>query len=390
MEGSFTASQALGFWFHLSDMKAVREIDSVNSLVRQKGQLRDAVVQGLDLSKAGVPWEEVDCEGAIFLGCDFPEGVELNEMLCKGATVFPAFPKLPYDPYRPCLYSREELMEGWSEEKDRSLDLRIYERFANQGRKNPHVLEAMAMRLHDHAMDDALGDLLEGRVEKDGVKKVVGIMGGHSMGRDEEDFKRVARVTWNLARKGYFVATGGGPGVMEAGNLGAYMGAYESEDLEWALEHLSTAPGYKDPNYARLALDVIERFPTGMSSLAVPTWFYGHEPTNWFAQHVAKYFSNSLREDGLLAIAMHGVVYARGSAGTTQEVFMDACQNHYQTFELMSPMVFLGSDWFGEQTGIFATVKKQAGEKPYARYLVLLDEVAECVDFVVENPPTQI
>ena len=35
---------------------------------------------------------------------------------------------------------------------------------------------------------------------------------------------------------------------------------------------------------------------------------------------MAKYFSNSLREDGLLAIATHGVVYAPGSAGTTQDV----------------------------------------------------------------------
>lgn len=369
-------------------MKAVREIDSLNSLLRQKGQLRDAVVQGLDLRKAGVPWSEVECEGAVFLGCEFPEGVSVCDLIHKGALLFPPFPDLPYESYRPQLYSRAELMEGWSEEKDRSLDLRIYERFAERGRKDPHVLEALAMRLHDHAIDDALADLLEGRVEKDGVKKVVGIMGGHSMGRDEEDFKRVARVAWRLAREGYFVATGGGPGVMEAGNLGAYLGGQEREDLEWALLHLATAPGYKDEGYSRLALDVIERYPTGMSSLAVPTWFYGHEPTNWFAPHVAKYFSNSLREDGLLAIATHGVIYARGSAGTTQEVFMDACQNHYQTFEVISPMVFLGSDWFGDRTGIFTTVKTQAGDKAYGDYLALLDSEDECLSFLMAHPPT--
>lgn len=369
-------------------MKAVREIDSLNSLLRQQGQLRGAVVQGLDLSKAGVPWHEVDCEGAVFLGCDFPEGVGIESLMEKGATVFPAFPSLPYDPYRPRLYSREELMEGWTEELDQSLDLRIYERFAARGRKHPHVLEALAMRLHDHAVDDALGDLLEGRVERDGVKKVVGIMGGHSMGRDEEDFKRVARVAWRLAREGYFVATGGGPGVMEAGNLGAYLGGESEESLEWALQHLEAAPSYQDANYARLALDVIERFPTGVSTLAVPTWFYGHEPTNWFSQHVAKYFSNSLREDGLLAIATHGVIYARGSAGTTQEVFMDACQNHYQTFEVVSPMIFLGSDWFGDRTGIYETVARQAGDKAYGKALALVDEVEACVDFLKAHPPS--
>ena len=52
-------------------------------------------------------------------------------------------------------------------------------------------------------------------------------------------------------------------------------------------------------------------------SLAVPTWFYGHEPSNLFASHIAKYFSNSIREDTLLAVALYGIVFAPGSAGTT-------------------------------------------------------------------------
>ncbi|MDP0491756.1 MAG: hypothetical protein Q7Q71_11965 [Verrucomicrobiota bacterium JB023] len=365
----------------------VREIDSLAGLLRQRGQLRGAVIQGLDLNLLKVSWENVECEGAVFLGCSFPEGVHLGDLITKGAVVFSKFSHLPYDPYRPHLYRREELMEGWTEEADFSLDLRIYERFAEKGRKHPHVLEALAMRLHDHAIDDALGDLLEGRVEGDGRKKVVGIMGGHSMGRDEADYKRVARVAWRLAREGYFIATGGGPGVMEAGNLGAYLAHEPEETLEWALLHLEKAPGYRDEGYQRIALDVIERIPHGHSSLAVPTWFYGHEPTNWFSIHVAKYFSNSLREDGLLAIATHGVIYARGSAGTTQEVFMDACQNHYQTFEVISPMVFLGRDWFGEQTGIYETVKKQAGDKPYAKAITLTDGVDECVNFIKAHPP---
>ena len=51
------------------------------------------------------------------------------------------------------------------------------------------------------------------------------------------------------------------------------------------------------------ALAVRDRCPGGRQSLGVPTWFYGHEPTNLFATHVAKYFANSIREDGLLAIA---------------------------------------------------------------------------------------
>ncbi|MEM9081562.1 MAG: hypothetical protein AAGC74_12820, partial [Verrucomicrobiota bacterium] len=180
---------------------------------------------------------------------------------------------------------------------------------------------------------------------------------------------------------------GGARGGWGGGNFGAYLGGESAEDLEWALGLLEKAPGYKDAGYQKLALEVVERFPNGHSSLAVPTWFYGHEPTNLFSVHVAKYFSNSLREDGLLAIATHGVIYARGSAGTTQEVFMDACQNHYKTFQVVSPMVFLGSDWFGERTGIFETVKRQAGEKDYGKAIGMVDEVEACVGFLKAHPP---
>src|SRR5690606_38756 len=77
-------------------------------------------------------------------------------------------------------------------------------------------------------------------------------------------------------------------------------------------------------------------------SLAIPTWFYGHEPPTPLATSIAKYFSNSLREDGLLAVAADGVVFAPGRAGTIQEVFQDAAQNYYRVHhDRFSPMVFL-------------------------------------------------
>ena len=48
------------------------------------------------------------------------------------------------------------------------------------------------------------------------------------------------------------------------------------------------------------------RWPDGGESLGVPTWVYVDEPTTGFATHIAKYFTNSIREDGLLAIARSG------------------------------------------------------------------------------------
>ena len=93
-----------------------------------------------------------------------------------GALIFPRLPRLPYRPYRPNLYTREELAKD-----DR--DLKIYEHFEANGRHSPNIQEALAQRLHDLSVDDALQDLLEGRTDGTERKKVVAIMGGHSTPR---------------------------------------------------------------------------------------------------------------------------------------------------------------------------------------------------------------
>jgi predicted Rossmann-fold nucleotide-binding protein len=80
-------------------------------------------------------------------------------------------------------------------------------------------------------------------------------------------------------------------------------------------------------------------------SVGIPTWLYGHEPATPFATEHAKYFENSIREEGLLTLAIYGAIYAPGSSGTLQEIFEDANQNFYgPPNEGMSPMVFLDID----------------------------------------------
>ena len=114
-------------------------------------------------------------------------------------------------------------------------------------------------------------------------------------------------------------------------------------------------------------------------SVAVPTWHYGHEPSSPFATHIAKYFQNSVREDGLLAIATYGVIYAEGKAGTLQEIFQDAAQNYYRTCRWFSPMVLLGKRYWTRTYPVAALLDRLfKDDKEKARILITdsLDEAA--------------
>ena len=174
---------------------------------------------------------------------------------------------------------------------------------------------------------------------------------------------------------------------MEAANLGAYLAGLPQKAIDEALTLLAAAPHYYDANYHEASLAVLEKFPAGQDNLAIPTWFYGHEPSNLFASHIAKYFSNSIREDTLLAVALYGIVFAPGSAGTTQEIFMDAAQNHYATFNYYSPMVFLGRFRYEVETMIYPLLRQLAHGKNYQEQLFLTDEPAEVLAFLKEHGP---
>lgn len=69
--------------------------------------------------------------------------------------------------------------------------------------------------------------------------------------------------------------------------------------------------------YVAAAIQVRRHFSKDSGeNLAIPTWAYSNEPTGQFSSAIGKYFANSIREDGLLAIASDGVIFARGSQGT--------------------------------------------------------------------------
>lgn len=353
----------------------ISTLEAFEKLPNEAGSTDPIVVQGLNLCNHGDKILSRTWERTTFLGSTMTVEAE-HHVSQSGATIFPVFEGLPYQPYRGSLYTPDELKAG-------DVDRLIYEHQATW-RNNPPapILEALAQRIHDHAIDDALNDFLAAH------DKVVAIMGGHSLHRDEATYRTVAVVARALTRAGYLVVTGGGPGAMEAGNLGAWLASHPDEALDSAIETLSPAVDYSTSEYLEASEKVIAQFPNGSTSLAIPTWFYGHEPTNDFATDVAKYFSNSIREDGLLAIATHGVIYTPGAAGTVQEVFMDATQNHYSVFGIISPMVFVDTAyWADDRLAAPLLLRQLAGERPYKDMISVLDSPDDVVEFISTHPP---
>jgi len=373
-------------------MRAMRiEIDTPERLrahLTEHESLIGTVVQGLDLRGHTDAILAAPVTGAVFLGCQLSEDATAH-VLATGGTLFPVLDDLPYRPFRPTLYDVNELMNGYRRGSPESFadttDQRIYAHFDALRTAGPMpVLDALAQRLHDHAIDDALEDYL--RAEP---RAVVAIMGGHAMGRGDPAYAQVARVAQRLVQRdtNTIMASGGGPGAMEATHVGAWLGRRDDAALTAAIETLRRCPGYRDAGWLDSAFEVRERFSKPCESLAMPTWFYGHEPTNLFATHIAKYFSNSLREDGLLAIATRGVVYAPGSAGTVQEIFMDAAQNHYGTFGVVSPMVFLGKRYWSEERPVLPLLRALSQGRQYADAIMVTDDADEAVTFIVEHLP---
>lgn len=374
-----------------------RIIKSAEAFLKEMADrdLSNAVIKGVDVRSLDIDWAGVNVTNATFVGCRLKSLGEECILREGGARVFTPFTDLPYDPFRSTLYTAPELMDGYHENEDEndSLDRRIEKHFLEHGGHDPDIVEKLAQTLHDYSIDTAIKDLL-GVDEETGMplRRAVGIMGGHLTRRDDPNYAKTAHMAALLAQEGYFVISGGGPGIMEAANMGAYMAPHGLDAVNDAVQILSATPEYALPDgrldhgYVERAWEVLKKYPTGSESLAIPTWFYGHEPVNLFATHIGKYFSNSLREDGLLAISIYGIVYAPGSAATAQEVFADAAQNHYSTFDYISPMCFLGTSHY-LLSQIYSCLAQQAVGHSYAQMITISDEPEKLMQFIKKHPP---
>jgi hypothetical protein len=173
---------------------------------------------------------------------------------------------------------------------------------------------------------------------------------------------------------------------MEATHLGAWMAGRTSADLDEAISMLSCAPTFRDAGWLSSAFHVMKRFPQSRYiSLGIPTWLYGHEPSTPFATHIAKFFENSIRENNILTLPFGGIVYTPGSAGTMQEIFQDAVQNHYLSFGFSSPMIFLGKQFWTEDIPVYSLLHLLTEKGKYNNLsLLLTDEIDEVMEELIK------
>ncbi|HUF98109.1 MAG TPA: hypothetical protein VMM60_08255 [Ilumatobacter sp.] len=295
----------------------------------------------------------------------------------------------PYALHRSSLYTPEELFAGFEPgDRDgytRTLDAAVYAHWVATGRQYPpSVGESLARRLHDHSISEVLEDELV-------HTHPVAIMGGHGLLRADPSYLRVAELSRHLSRSRYLMLSGGGPGAMEATHLGAWFANFPDEELGRAVQLLANRPPdasphgeFADHDWLHRAMKVRNRWPLPVDhvdSIGIPTWAYGHEPPAAFATKIAKYFQNSVREDGLLAVATSGIVFTPGSAGTIQEIFQDAAQNHYNSFGPASPMILVGCEYWTERFPVWPLLERVAEDRHYRELIVLTDDM----DVVVET-----
>lgn len=325
----------------------------------------------------------VDPSGAVFLGCSFAEGAQ-QRLRAAGAMIFPEVPGVPFDAYRGQLYSPSELY-GTPDDGagpigyEDTVDARVYS-WAKSADTSRDVYATLAAALHDHAISDALDDALDaGPFDS---TRVVGIMGGHEHSRGDAGYAAAARLGRRLAGNGFTIATGGGPGAMEAANLGAYLAEVDDGALGVVLAELAETPSFVPSvtAWVRSARSVLERFPGGRPSLGIPTWFYGREPTNVFATHIAKYFTNSVREAILLQRCNGGIVFLPGAAGTVQEIFQDACENYYAAPGSVRPMILVGRKHWTETLPAWDVLKELGAGREMGKWLHLVDTVDDALD----------
>jgi predicted Rossmann-fold nucleotide-binding protein len=351
----------------IREIETLEELDDL--LSGRPESMRGWRLQSLDLRGYDEALGSVDPRGAAFLGCQMSPTLA-GRLREGGGLVLPRIEGLPFSPWRGHLYSPADLYRGLADGYAATFDARVYH-WSRDARIQRDPLATLAAALHDHAVDDALTEALVGQ-------RVVGVMGGHQVGRESTTYRTSVDLGRRLAGHGLVVATGGGPGAMEAANLGARLASVAGSQVDAVLDRLAEVPeaAGAETEWARSAATVASDLPDVLT-LGVPTWFYGHEPPNLFATSIAKFFANARREDTLLRRCNAGIVFLPGAGGTVQELFQDACENYYAQDGHQAPMVLVDREYWAVELPAWPLLRALAAKGGFLEHVHLVDDPAE-------------
>lgn len=91
-----------------------------------------------------------------------------------------------------------------------------------------------------------MAEFVEGFEKLARIKPSVSVFGSARTSTDHEYYELAEKISRKLSDAGFSVVSGGGPGIMEAANKGAFAGKSPSIGLNIALEHEQKANDYQD------------------------------------------------------------------------------------------------------------------------------------------------
>ncbi len=106
-----------------------------------------------------------------------------------------------------------------------------------------YVIDALAT--DTWRMFRIMGEFVQGFEDMADIGKAVTIFGSARLEASNEIFQKAEELAGSLAECGYTVITGGGPGIMEAGNKGALEAGGRSVGINITLPHEQAPNGYQ-------------------------------------------------------------------------------------------------------------------------------------------------
>ena len=362
----------------------VTKLFDLRQVLSHNEEIRHCAFQAINFEKCGFPLEKYKFVDCLFMGCILtPAMFDLMDETC---IVFPRV-KMPFKVFPNQLYTAQTLYlhykPGYHETYYTCYDTIVYDRYMAHGKETSDIKETLCRVLHDHSIANALDQFVKNYDERD----IVAVMGGHAVKRTEPHYRQVVDISKRLTEAGKLMVSGGGPGAMEAVHLGAWMAGRTDAEVEDALSILAPTPTFREKGWLTTAWQVMEKYPRDPQyhSLGIPTWFYGHEPATPFASQIAKFFDNSVRENLVISLPKGGIIYTPGSAGTFQEIFQDAAQNHYQTLGYASPMVFLGKEYYTDEIPIYPLLTEMQDRGKYSNLILsITNETDDVIRFLMD------